>query len=139
MNDSIAGLRTILARAAISSDGRPMVIYFLLQPERLGQLAYEMFLLKCLFSPVDYQLVVVHPRFRTSARYFAQDAYNICMRDITVLEAGDEADDRAYRLSCPDPVLEVPYGGMNVKLVLGSLKYLLREFLIKYADRDDKS
>lgn len=128
-------LRKFVLRAQTSADGRPMVIYFLRQPERIGQITHELFMLKGVYSPVDHQVFVAHPRAQPRSRHFSQDAYNIAMRDLIPLEARDELEDRVCYANIRDPVPMA--NNPPLTLILGSEPSIARVWFDKYGTRRD--
>ena len=130
---SLGLLRKFVSRAQAASDGRPMILYFLRQPERIGQLVSEMLLLKGVYPPTDYQLFVAHPQHSPRSRHFSQDAYNIAMRDVTPLEARDALEDQVCYIDFRAPI-PMATGGQPLTLILSSDTYLIREWTRKFPE-----
>ncbi len=132
-NTLLDRLRNFAGRALNGADGRPIILYFLRQPERLGQLLLEMHVLKGVFSPVDYQIFVAHPRILPRSRHFSQDSYNIAMRDVVPLEAMTDEDDRLCYSDMREPV---PLGfDPPITLIMGSDPCITRMWHEKYGNR----
>ena len=113
-----------------------MVIYFLRQPERIGQITHELFMLKGVYSPVDHQVFVAHPRAQPRGRHFSQDSYNIAMRDLIPLEARDEMEDRVCYANIRDP-FPMPNSDPPLTLILGSEPAIARQWFARYGRSRD--
>lgn len=134
-NHLLEQLRKFVARVQNSADGRPAILYFLRQPERLGQIVFEMHILKGAFSPVDYQIFVAHPRILKRSRHFSQDSYNVAMRDLTPLEAQNDEEDAICYVNMRDP-LPLPYDP-PIKLIMGSDPCIARLWHEKHGNSRD--
>ena len=76
--------------------GKPQVIFILRQNARIGHLTLEPFYLKCLYSPEDYDIIILTPPKQYAA---SMPVFDLAMRDVFNVEIKGDLGSEIFDLS----------------------------------------